>query len=90
MKILKIVYDDDSKFILDIINKLKESYNLYVETYNYNHYKEKKKAIPILTRNGSKQLPFLVFEDNNLVEYCAIWAESNPDWEKEIIKILQE
>lgn len=88
MKILKVIYNVDTKFILDIVNSL--TTKVYVESYDAGHYKEKKKAIPILTRHGTTNVPLLVFEDENLEEYAAIWSESNPNWLAEINKILQE
>lgn len=86
MKILKVVYDNDSKFILDITRAI--PVKLYQEEYNISNYKEKRKALPIMTRNGTKSVPLLVFGDENLVEYAAIWSETNPDWKEEINKIL--
>jgi hypothetical protein len=88
MKILKIIYDNDSKFILDVIKKI--SVKVYKEFYNISNYKDKKKAIPILTRWGTKNVPLIVFENENLVEYNAVWSEQNPDWQLEINKILNE
>jgi len=88
MKILKVVYDETTKYILDIVNSV--TTKLYIESYDAGHYKEKKKAIPILTRHGTTNVPLLVFEDENLTEYAAIWSESNPDWLAEINKILNE
>ena len=41
-----------------------------------------------MERYGTRNFPLLVFEDENLEEYGAIWSESKPDWEKEIIKKL--
>ena len=70
----------------NIIKKIKAVF----EEYNISDYREKKKALPIMTRHGTKEVPLLVFEDENLEEYTAIWNEQNPDWEKEIIRILKE
>lgn len=86
MKILKVIYDNDTKFILDVVNNL--TTKVYIEVYNYSHYKEKKRALPIMTRHGTGNVPLLVFENENLEEYAAIWSESKPDWAKEIYKIL--
>ena len=86
MKILKVIYDNNTSFILDILVQI--SIKIYIETYNISHYKSYKKAIPILTRFGTKNVPLIVFEDENLQEYGAIWSESNPDWKLEIFKIL--
>jgi hypothetical protein len=86
MKIIKIVYSDQSKFILELVKQL--TTKVYVESFNVSHYKEKKKAIPILTRHGTTNVPLIVFENENLEEYAAIWSESYPDWIVEINKIL--
>jgi hypothetical protein len=86
MKIIKVIYDDSSKYILDIIKNVE--IKIYLEEFNYNINKDRKKAIPIMTRHGTKNLPLIVFEDENLEEFAAIWSESNPDWLQEINKIL--
>jgi hypothetical protein len=88
VKILKVIYDNDSKYILDIVHNL--PIKVYIEMYDAKHHKEKKKAIPIMTRHGTTNVPLLVFEDENLEEYAAIWSESNPDWLVEINKILND
>jgi uncharacterized radical SAM superfamily protein len=83
-QLIKIVYDDDCKFILDIV----KDYNVKKEIYSLSHYKEKKKGIPILTKNGTKKVPLveLVGEDSEKV----IWSESNPDWKKELDSLLKD
>lgn len=86
MKIIKIYYNNDCKFIIDIINNLDKK--VIVEKYNLDIYKEKKKAIPTMTKYGTKNVPLLVFEDENLKEFATIWSESKPDWNKEIIRLL--
>ena len=43
-----------------------------------------------MTIFGTKLLPLIVFEDENLKEYNAIWSERNPDWAEEINKILAD
>lgn len=88
MKILKVVYDNDSKFILDIVESINRKF--YLETYNISNYKEKKKALPIMTRQGTKLVPLVVFENENLEEIDVIWSENTPDWKTEIIKKFDE
>ena len=56
--------------------------------FTLDDYKQKKKAIPILTRHGTLNVPLIVFADENLDEYAAIWSETNPDWKLEIERIL--
>lgn len=86
MKVIKVIFDNKTNFIVDIVERIKT--NSIREFYNLDVFKEKKKAIPIQTRFGSKNLPLIVFEDENSIEYNAIWAENNPNWEFEIYKIL--
>lgn len=86
MKVIKIVYDTDTRYILDIVDQIELT--IYVEHYNISNHKQKLRAIPIMTRHGTRKVPLLVFEDENLKEYAAIWSESNPDWLTEINKIL--
>jgi hypothetical protein len=88
MKIVKIVYNNNTSFLLDIAKSINKAF--YLESYNTDNYKEKKKAIPIMTRHGTKQLPLVVIENENLEEIDAIWSESTPDWKNEIIKKLNE
>lgn len=84
MKFVKVIYDNDSEFILEIINKHVKSE--FLELYNISYRKDKRKAREILERHGTKNVPLIVFENENLEECDAIWSESKPDWEKEIIK----
>ena len=85
-QLIKVVYDEDCKFILDIIEK----YNIEKETYNLSHYKEKKKAIPIMSRNGTKKVPLIVLEDELGEESKVIWSETNPNWEVELDNLLKD
>ena len=87
MKTLKVVYNNQTSFILDIVDQFKD--RLYLETYNYNVYKQRKVLKELQENLGSKNYPLLVFEDENLELIAAIWSESNPDWEKEIKKIIE-
>lgn len=86
MKVLKVIYDENTLEILAVVKKL--TTKVFLEEYNISDYREKKKALPIMTRHGTKQVPLIVFEDENLVEYAAIWNEQNPNWLTEINKIL--
>ena len=82
---LKVAYDNNCKFILDIINKFND---IEIESYNYSHYKEKKKAIPLMVANGTKNMPLIVIYKKG--KEFVIWSESNPDWEYQINKILSD
>jgi hypothetical protein len=86
MKILKIVYNNESEFIIDIIKNL--PIKTYNEFYNIDLYKDKKRAIPIMTRFGTKQVPLIIIGNENLKEINAIWSENSPNWSEEIIKLL--
>lgn len=87
MKIIKVIYSNNTDFILDIVNSIEQK--VYKEFYNIDINKEKKKAIPIMVRHGTKNTPLIVFENENLEEYSAIWSESNPkDWKIEITNKL--
>ena len=87
MRVIKVIYDFDTDFICEIVDKVKE--NNIVEYYNVNLHKDSRKARPIQTRFGTKNLPLIVFEDENLVEVGAIWPEASPDWEVAIKKQLK-
>ena len=83
MRIIKLIYNDECKDTIDLVSNIPRT---ILETYNYDHYKERKKAIPIMTRHGAKQLPFIVFEDENLEEYAAYWPESKKILNLDLIK----
>ena len=86
MKVLTVIYDDKSEYILDIVKSIQKK--VLIQTFTLDDYKQKKKAIPILTRHGTLNVPLIVFADENLDEYAAIWSETNPDWKLEIERIL--
>lgn len=87
MKTIKVLYNDSTNFIIDIVDKFKNQ--AYIESYNFNIYKDKRKIQVLQEDYGTKNFPFLIFEDENLKGVAAIWSESAPDWEKEIHKILE-
>lgn len=78
--ITEVVYDRNCKFILDFIYNYEDKSE--IRTYNFDHHKEKKKAISIMTYNGTKNLPLVVItsEDTEKV----FWSENNPDWKTEL------
>lgn len=86
MKVLTVIYDNKSEYILDIVKSVQKK--VLIQTFTLDDYKQKKKAIPILTRHGTLNVPLIVFADENLDEYAAIWSETNPDWKLEIERIL--
>ena len=87
MKIIKVIYDDKTTFINKIIDNITEK--VIIERFNLEDYKQRKKALPIMTRHGTMNVPLVVFADENLDEYAAVWSEQKPDWELEINKILK-
>ena len=82
MKIIRVLYDKSTKFILDIVKDFEEE--AIVKTINVESRHNFKQARAIQTNFGTKNLPLIVFEDENLEEVAGIWSESNPDWRKEI------
>ena len=87
MRFIKVIYDNNSNYIVEIIKEI--SNITLVEYYNIDINQEKRKAIPIMVRHGTKNVPLIVFEDENLQEVSAIWSEQNPDWKSEILKNLK-
>lgn len=88
MKIIKVIYNSESEFILGIVDAVPSKY--IIEKYNMDFHKDRKKAREILERHGTKNLPLVVFENENLDEYAAIWSEQSPDWRVEINNKLNE
>lgn len=88
MKIIKVIYNSESEFILGIVDAVQSKH--IIEKYNTDFHKDRKKAREILERHGTKNLPLIVFENENLDEYAAIWSEQNPDWRVEINNKLNE
>lgn len=86
MKLIKIVYDSKTEFIKDLLFEFEDI--AIIESYNTDHHKERKHARVLQTAYGSKNLPLVVFEDENQEGYAAIWSENNPDWIKETNKFL--
>ena len=86
MRFIKVIHDDSTKDIIDLVKEV--SNTSLIEFYNLDVNHQKKKAIPIMVRHGTKNVPLIVFEDENLQEVSAIWSEQNPDWKSEIIKNL--
>ncbi len=82
MRVIKVIYNSECKDVLELLKKVPR---IIIEKYDYGHYKERKNAVPIMTRHGAKQLPFLVFEDENNQEYAAYWPESKKELTLELI-----
>lgn len=88
MKVLTVIYDDKTEYITKIVDNIQEK--VLIEKLTLEDYKQRKKAIPIMTRHGTTNVPLIVLSDENLDEYAAIWSEENPDWKKKIIEKLKE
>ena len=54
----------------------------------YNSIEYLKICIKSIRKNEFFKSPLIVFADENLDEYAAIWSETNPDWKLEIERIL--
>ena len=85
MQTLKVLYNNNCTFIIDIVNKFKDYF--YIELYNYDS-KQKRKIKLMMEDFGTTNLPLILFQDENLKDIFAIWSENNPDWEKEILNKL--
>lgn len=83
MKVVKVAYNNDSEGVLNVFQDLSEK--IVLETFNYDHHKERKHALVIMTNYGTKQLPLIVFEDENLEGYAAIWHENGQEITKDLI-----
>ena len=88
MKVVKVAYNNDSEDILNVFQDLSEK--IVLESFNYDHHKERKHALVLMTNYGAKKLPLIVFEDENLKGYAAIWNEDGQIvTEKLILKYLK-
>lgn len=83
MRVLKVVYDNKTSFIVDIVNSIKGNY--LVDFYSLNKRKEIKYAKEIQTELGTTKLPLIAFLDENFELVDGIWSENNPDWKNEIL-----
>ena len=88
MKVLTVIYDDKTEYITKIVDNIQEK--VLIEKLTLEDYKQRKKAIPIMTRHGTTNVPLIVLSDENLDEYAAIWSEEDPNWEEQIIKKLAQ
>ena len=88
MNTIKVIHNNDTKFILDIVKKFKS--RAYIEPYNFDTLRLRKKIYKMQEEFGSKKFPLIIIEDENIEEVAAIWSESNPDWESTIENILNQ
>lgn len=87
MKTLKVIHNNKTNFIVNIALKFQDKF--YLEIFNADIYKDRGKVYSTQEDYGTKNFPLLVFEDENLEGFSAIWSEQNPDWEKEINNVLK-
>ena len=87
MKVIKVIFNNETTFINDIVSDIDIPH--IFEGYNISYLKDRRKAREIMERHGTKNIPLVVFEDENLQEVSAIWSEQNPDWKSEILKNLK-
>lgn len=83
MRIVKVVYNKDTNFIVDIVEKFKN--DCILEFYSINKRQDMKKARVIQEDMGTKKLPLIAIEDENFELVGGIYSESNPDWRSELI-----
>lgn len=88
MKVFRVAYDNETRFILDILETI-EVKDFILETFNANKRKEKKTVSGIQTDLGTKNLPLIQILDENLELIDAIWSEHNPDWEQVILSKIE-
>jgi len=82
MKTIKVLYDNETSFIIDVVQKFNNK--AYIELFNFNKYKKRGTLRKMQEEHGTRNLPLIIFQDENLKDIMAIWSENNPDWEKEI------
>lgn len=89
MKTIKVYYSTYKKEILGVLEGLNQ--RAFVEVYNLNSRRDMAKVRKAMEDYGTKTLPLVVFEDENLDGVAAIWSEQKPaNWRDEIEKILKE
>jgi hypothetical protein len=82
MKLISIFYNDKTKYILDEFDK--DSSNYVLILFDMDFTKDKKTGRKEMSKYSAKELPFIIIEDENCKLVKAIWAESKPNWHKEI------
>ena len=83
MKTIKVIYNQESKWVLDLMSKI---HDVVIESYDRDHHKDKKKSILLMARYGAKLTPLLIFSDDEGVEYDAYWTESKKELTVDLIK----
>lgn len=86
MRVIKVVYNKDTNFIVDIVEEFKD--NCILEFYSINKRQDMKKARVIQEDMGTKNLPVIAIEDENFELVGGIYSESKPNWRSELISKL--
>lgn len=88
MLTIRVLYDNNTDFIVPIVNNFKEV--TYIELLNMSTSKKKSRIRKLQEEFGSRNFPLVIFQDENLVNFDAIWSEGNPDWYIKIAEKLSE
>lgn len=88
MLTIRVLYDNNTDFIVPIVNNFKEV--TYIELLNMSTSKKKSRIRKLQEEFGSRNFPLVIFQDENLVNFDAIWSEGNPDWYMKIVEKLSE
>lgn len=81
MRILNVIYDNDSKFIYDMVDELENHYHIYKLNFES---RDKSKCRKMMEEYGTRNFPLLVIQDENLDYVSGVWSENTTDWKKEI------
>lgn len=87
MRVIRVVYNNKTKFILEILEEFNETF--IVETYSMDKRKEVKTARTIQENMGTKNVPLISIEDENLEIVAGIYSETKPDWKIELTNKLK-
>lgn len=85
---MKVLYNNQTKFIEEIANKFRGK--AIIELYNYDKSKKRSSIRKMQENFGSKNYPLVIFENENLEEVFALWSESQPNWEEDIQWVLND
>ena len=75
MKIVKVIYSEETKFILDIMSEINIKH--IAELYDVGFRKDKKKAREIMERHGTKNVPLIVFSELEELDKSLLELDSN-------------
>jgi NADH:ubiquinone oxidoreductase subunit 3 (subunit A) len=88
MKKIKVVFDEKSDSILNLLSQCNEHELI---KYDCAFSDERKKGMQLMRKYGALTIPFIAFENEKGIEYKMIWVgDTNQPTVKEINKILNE